>query len=152
MNENALIWKVIRGELDVPRAAAALGWTFVGYFDETKEAHVLFANGGDFTNAMGYVQGGILSAMLDDAMGPALYLQIAPDTVAVTIESKTSYLRPARPGKIAGVGKVEHMTASVAFTSGVLRDSEDNVIATATATFFIKKGDVAVGPVIPATQ
>lgn len=84
---------------------------------------------------MGNVQGGFLSAMLDDCMGPAIYATLPANRIAVTVESKTSFVNPARPGRIIGWGEVEHSKGSIAFTRGWLTDPAGKVLATASATF-----------------
>ena len=66
--------------------------------------------------------GGFLSAMLDDCMGPAIYATLPANRIAVTVESKTSFVNPARPGRIIGWGEVEHSKGSIAFTRGWLTD------------------------------
>ena len=41
---------------------------------------------------------GSLAAMLDDAMGPALFTLLGADQFAPTIEIKVNFLRPTRAG------------------------------------------------------
>jgi uncharacterized protein (TIGR00369 family) len=139
MNPDALFWKVINGELPLPQAAKTLGWSFVRYDEKEKVAHIEYNTSGAFTNPMGNIQGGILSAMLDDCMGPAVYVNIPPSKFAVTIESKTLFLSPASPGKIIGTGKIEHMKGSMCFTSGQLLDERGKILATSTAIFKISQ-------------
>ncbi|WP_149195163.1 PaaI family thioesterase [Luteimonas suaedae] len=134
MNKEALFWKIISGEFPLPSAATMMGWKFIRYVEETQEIHVEFDAKAAFTNPLGKIQGGMLSAMLDDSMGPALYLELPPNRLAVTIESKTSFVSPAVPGKIMGIGKLEHLKGLIGFTSGRLLDEHGEVLATATAT------------------
>ncbi|MFJ4542581.1 PaaI family thioesterase [Pseudomonas sp. P1.31] len=137
MNTDALFWKVINGELPTPDAAKLLGWTFIDYDEEKSEAHIVFEASASLTNLMGNIQGGMLAAMLDDCMGPALYACLAANQIAVTVESKTNYINPALPGRIFGTGRIEHLKREICFTSGQLSDASGNVLATATATFRI---------------
>ena len=85
-------------------------------------------------NPAGVVQGGFLTAMLDETMGPAALAQLGPGHFIPTLELKTSFLRPAGPGRLVADGSVVHMGKSVAFLEGSLADEEGNVVATATAT------------------
>ncbi|MGX5057057.1 PaaI family thioesterase [Enterobacter asburiae] len=139
MNRNAVFWRVVSGELPLPPAAKTLGWQFVRYDESSGEIHVAYSAEAALTNPLGNVQGGILSAMLDDCMGPAIYATLPPNKIAVTIETKTLFIRPASPGKILGTGKIEHIKGNLCFTSGQLSDANGRVLATATAIFRIGK-------------
>ncbi len=83
---------------------------------------------------MGSVQGGSLAAMLDATLGPALVATLPDGEVAPTLELKVSFLRPASPGQITGIGRVVPRGGSIAFLAGELRDQAGEVPATATAT------------------
>jgi molybdopterin converting factor subunit 1 len=92
-----------------------------------------------FLNPGGVVQGGFITAMLDDTMGPAAVAQLGPGYFAPTLELKVNFLRPVGPGRLVADGRVVHMGRSVAFLEGSLADEEGNVVATATATARIVK-------------
>jgi molybdopterin converting factor subunit 1 len=92
-----------------------------------------------FLNPAGVVQGGFITAMLDDTMGPAAVSQLGPGHFAPTLELKVSFLRPAGPGRLVADGRVVHMGRSIAFLEGSLADEEGNVVATATATARVVK-------------
>jgi uncharacterized protein (TIGR00369 family) len=87
-----------------------------------------------FTNPIGNVQGGLLAAMLDDTLGPALATTFAAHEFAPTLELKVSFVRPARPGTMIGTGWVVHRGGSVAFLQGELHDAKGELLATASAT------------------
>jgi uncharacterized protein (TIGR00369 family) len=72
--------------------------------------------------------------MLDDTMGPAAAAMLGGDAFCQTLELKTSFLRPARVGKLVGEGRVVHRGRDVVFVEGRLLDPEGRVVATATAT------------------
>jgi molybdopterin converting factor subunit 1 len=88
----------------------------------------------EMLNPAGLVQGGFVTAMLDEAMGCAAIAQLGPGHTIPTLELNVSFLKPARPGRLVADGRVVQMGKSVAFLAGELRDDEDNLIATATAT------------------
>jgi molybdopterin converting factor subunit 1 len=92
-----------------------------------------------FLNPAGVVQGGFITAMLDDTMGPAAVAQLGAGHFAPTLELKVSFLRPVGPGRLIGDGRVVHMGKSVAFLEGSLTDDDGNVVATATATARVVK-------------
>jgi uncharacterized protein (TIGR00369 family) len=101
---------------------------------ERGEIEVFFTTQDRFTNPVGNVQGGFLAAMLDDTLGPALVATLPADEFAVTLELNVSFLRPAKPGRITGTGRVVHRGGSIAFLAGELRNDRGDVLATATAT------------------
>ena len=92
-----------------------------------------------FLNPAGVVQGGFITAMLDETMGPAALAQLGPGYFVPTLELKVSFLRPVGPGPLVADGRVVHMGRSVAFLEGSLADEEGNVVATATATARVVK-------------
>lgn len=94
-----------------------------------------------FLNPAGVVQGGFITAMLDDTMGPAVIAQLGPGHFAPTLELKVSFLRPVGPGRLVADGRVVHLGRSVAFLEGSLADDQGNVVATATATARVVKLD-----------
>jgi uncharacterized protein (TIGR00369 family) len=127
-------WDFLAGRAAAPPAAALLGWSLVAIDPDAGTIEVAFDAHEGFTNSMGVVQGGFLAAMLDDTLGPALVATLEPDQFAPTIELKVNFLRPARPGRLVGTGRVVHRGGTIAFLEGDLRDVEGAVIATATAT------------------
>jgi uncharacterized protein (TIGR00369 family) len=63
---------------------------------------------------------------------------VAPDMGVVTIEMKTSFMRPAKVAsgqKLTGQGQLLHRTRSMAFTEGRIYDAEGQLCAHATGTF-----------------
>jgi uncharacterized protein (TIGR00369 family) len=127
-------WDFLAGRSPAPPAAAALGWKLSSIAPEHGEIEVFFAAHEGFTNPVGKVQGGFLTAMLDDTMGPALVATLPDGEFAVTLELKVNFLRPADPGRITGTGRVVHRGGSIAFLAGELRDDDGEMLATGTAT------------------
>jgi uncharacterized protein (TIGR00369 family) len=127
-------WDVMEGRAPAPPAAVTLGWELVAVDPEAGTIEVAFAATEAFLNPMGNVQGGFLAAMLDDTLGPALVATLEPDRFAPTLELKVSFLRPARPGRLVGRGRVVHRGGTIAFLEGSLADAGGDVVATATAT------------------
>lgn len=127
-------WDFVAGRSPAPPVAATLGWKLSSIAPERGEIEVFFTAHEGFTNPIGKVQGGFLTAMLDDTMGPALVATLPDGEFAVTLELKVNFLRPAVPGRITGTGRVVHRGGSIAFLAGELRDDGGEVLATATAT------------------
>ena len=87
-----------------------------------------------FTNPAGNVLGAFLAAMLFDTVGPALLATLEPDQFQSTLQLNVSFLRPVRPGRVVGRGRVVHRDGDLAFLEASLADADGAVIATATAT------------------
>ncbi len=106
---------------------------------ENGEAEVTLTVDADrHTNSFGVAHGGLLMTLLDVAMAKAarsLY-QHLPDggPGAVTVEMKTSFLRPG-VGAIRALGSVLHHTPATVFTEGKVLDEKGRLCAHATATF-----------------
>jgi len=120
------------GMVETPPAAALLGWE--GLTLEPGHVRVRYTARPEFGNPQGAIQGGFLAAMLDDAMGPALFTTLSSEDFAPTIEMKVSFFRPARPGPLIAEGRVVHQTRSLAFLEGTLATEDGDLVATATAT------------------
>ncbi len=87
-----------------------------------------------FLNPAGVVQGGFITAMLDESMGPAALSAIGPGFMVPTLELKVSFLRPVRPGRLVAEARVVHRGRSVVFLESALFDEQNERLATATAT------------------
>jgi uncharacterized protein (TIGR00369 family) len=98
---------------------------------------VAFTGSDQFLNPVGVIQGGFLTAMLDDTLGPALVATLGPDQFALTTDLHVQFLRPARPGRLTGRGRVVRRGKDVAFLAGELHDDSGQVVAAATATALI---------------
>jgi uncharacterized protein (TIGR00369 family) len=127
-------WDAVAGRVPPPPAARTLGWNLEEIDAEAGTVRVSFDARPEFANPVGAIQGGFLAAMLDDTMGPALVATLEPDQFAPTLELKVSFLRPARPGRLVGTGRVVHKGGSIAFLAGELADESGQVLATASAT------------------
>jgi len=85
-------------------------------------------------NALGVAHGGVLMAMLDIAMAVAAKSADTQGRGVVTVEMKTSFLRPAR-GEIRALGWCDHQSSTMAFCHAEVRDSHDRLLAQAMGTF-----------------
>ncbi|GAB1515289.1 PaaI family thioesterase [Actinophytocola sp. KF-1] len=123
----------------MPRATTTLGWSLIDADTERGEIEVSFEATEDFLNPAGTVQGGFLTAMLDDTMGPALAATLDPGQYGTTIELKVSFLRPAKPGRLVGRGRIVHRGGTIAFLAGELLDESGQVVAVGSSTTRILK-------------
>ena len=88
----------------------------------------------EFCNLMGTVQGGMLTAMLDLAMAFAVLCTLDDGHVVPSLELKTSFLAPVRPGVIIGEGMLLRKGRTIAFMQARLIDTRGALLATASAT------------------
>lgn len=149
LERTGAFWDAMAGRIPMPPAAVTLGWELSSVTPERGEIEVLFTATTAFTNPTGAVQGGFLAAMLDDTLGPALAATLPPTAFAPTLELKVNYLRPARPGRLVGRGRVVHRGGTIAFLSGELCDESGTVLATATATARIVQSALPPRPAGP---
>jgi uncharacterized protein (TIGR00369 family) len=138
-------WEFLEGRRPAPQAAATLGWELSWVAPERGEIEVFFDARDGFTNPMGNVQGGFLAAMLDDTLGPALVATLGPGQFAPTTDLHVQFLRPARPGRLTGRGRVVRRGRDVAFLAGELVDESGQIVAVATATAQIRAMRLSAG-------
>jgi uncharacterized protein (TIGR00369 family) len=117
-----------------PPSSKLLGWHLLDARPSDGWIRIGFEGRKDFCNPAGFVQGGILSAMLDDTMGPAVFVMTEGKLFTATITMTVNFLAPARPGPITGEAKVTQLGKTVAFMEGRLMDAQGTVLATATSS------------------
>jgi uncharacterized protein (TIGR00369 family) len=87
-------------------------------------------------NSFAVTHGGACMTLLDVTLAVAAR-SVQKDMGVVTIEMKTSFMRPA-PGdgsKLTARGRLMHRTATLAFTEATLYDAKGQACAHATGTF-----------------
>jgi uncharacterized protein (TIGR00369 family) len=126
-------WDAIEGRAPMPRAAATLGFEFVHADVEAGTIELAFTATDDFTNPSGNVLGAFVAAMLYDVVGPALLATLEPDEFQSTLQLGVSFLRPVRPGRLVGRGRVVRREGDTAFLEASLLEPDGSTIATATA-------------------
>ena len=132
-------WDMLAGRVPLPPAAELLGWELVDIDPERGTIEMAFEAGERFLNPIGVVQGGFLAAMLDDTLGPALVATLPEGRFAPTLDLHVQFLRPARPGRLVGRGRVVKRGADIAFLAGELVGPDGKEVATATATARIQR-------------
>jgi uncharacterized protein (TIGR00369 family) len=138
MSREGSFWDVMEGRAPLPPAAALLGWELVSIDPDAGTIEVAYRADERFLNPVGVIQGGFLTAMLDEAMGPALVASLDPGLFALTTDLHVQFVRPARPGRLTGRGRVTGRTRSMGFLAGELLDESGQVVAAATATVQIR--------------
>ena len=88
-------------------------------------------------NSFAVTHGGVLMTLLDITMASAAR-SVCPELGVVTIEMKTSFMRPAMQsdnGPLLAKGELMHRTATMAFTQATVFDARGHACAHATGTF-----------------
>jgi uncharacterized protein (TIGR00369 family) len=117
-----------------PPAAELLGWKLLACDREQGWARLSFEGRAEFANPTGYVQGGYLAAMLDEAMGSALIVATDGGFISTTISMSTDFIRPAPIGRIVAEARVTSLGRSLAFLEASLTGADGKRLARATAS------------------
>jgi uncharacterized protein (TIGR00369 family) len=94
-------------------------------------------------NPIGMVHGGVLTTLLDSAMGCAVHAMLPAGTGYTTLELKTNFLRrvTTETGRLRCEGTVIHLGRTIATAEGRVMDQSGRLVAHATTTCLV------VGPV-----
>ena len=101
---------------------------------ESNRVKMAFNTTETICNKWGGIQGGMVAAMLDDAMAIAVGLSLEWGQISPTLEMKTSFVAAARPGRILAEGWVVRRGRSVAFAEAELRAEDGTLLATGSST------------------
>lgn len=93
----------------------------------------------DMLNGVGWLQGGILVALADEAMALAIYPMLAPGEGIATISESTSFVKGTREGVIYAGGTVLKKGRRVAFAEGEvwMENGEKILLSRTTAAFAV---------------
>ena len=123
---------ILRGEAPPPPVAELLGIRLVSVDDgecvfemEARPEHA---------NPMGTVQGGVICALADAAMGLAYASLLDEGESFTTLELKANYLRAVTDGTLVATGRVVHAGRTIGLTTCDVVDGDGRKIAHATST------------------
>jgi len=93
----------------------------------------------DMYNGMGWLQGGMFTALADEAMALALYPVLSRNEGIATISESTSFIKGAREGVLIAEGRVIKKGRRIAFAEGDVRadDLEKTLLARTSAAFAV---------------
>jgi uncharacterized protein (TIGR00369 family) len=120
--------------LATPPCSKLLGWHLLDARPDEGWIRIGFEGKPEFCNPAGFIQGGMLSAMLDDTMGPAVFVMTDGTLYTATITMTVNFLTPAKPGPIIGEARVTQLGKTVAFVEGRLMAEDGAVLATASTS------------------
>ncbi|MEJ1126423.1 PaaI family thioesterase [Variovorax beijingensis] len=122
------------GRAPHPPVAVLLGWHTLEFDSENGYIRGEMLAREEFLNPAGVLQGGMMCAMLDNAAGLAVMCTLGPGQMAPTLEIKSNFMRPGKPGKFIGEGWIRSQAAGVCFVEARLTTEAGQLVATASAT------------------
>ncbi|MEZ0122988.1 MAG: PaaI family thioesterase [Candidatus Reddybacter sp.] len=129
------IWDILRGAAPLAPCSKLLGMTVIEIAPQGGRMKFQYQPTAAMCNPMGFVQGGFVTAMLDDVMAPTLLSTCTPDTSIPTLEIKTTFIKGLKPGSVIAEGWIVKKTRSVAFMAAEITATDGELLATASATF-----------------
>jgi uncharacterized protein (TIGR00369 family) len=125
---------IYEGRAPHPPVAILLGWKTLAFDSEKGFIRGEMLAREEFLNPAGVLQGGMMCAMLDNAAGLAVMCALGPGQIAPTLEIKSNFMRPGKPGKFIGEGWIRSQAAGVCFVEASLTSEAGQLVATASAT------------------
>ncbi|MEM0985638.1 MAG: PaaI family thioesterase [Pseudomonadota bacterium] len=123
-----------QGSKKRPPCSDTLGMRLTGVNQTNQALTMAFEVSPSFSNPTGAIQGGFISAMLDEAMSTCVIIASNVTMTAPTLELKTSFLRPLFPGPARVEARILKMGKSAAFMEAECFDPDGKLVAKATAT------------------
>ena len=128
---------VLKGTAPRPPISVLLGWDFVARDDAAGVLTLRLPPRPEFGNPVGFIHGGIVTAMMDECMSGAMNLQLPDDLVLPTIDLTVRFIRPALMVPHTGIGRVLNRGQRVGHMSGELLDPDGRLVASASASCMI---------------
>jgi len=88
-------------------------------------------------NRRGVAHGGVITSLLDSALGAAVIAAIPKEWWCATTSLTTQFLGGAGTGLLTATGRVLRRSRNVAFAGGEVRDAADRLVATAIGTWHL---------------
>jgi uncharacterized protein (TIGR00369 family) len=106
---------------------------------ERGEGHARYSLdiGPDHLNRRGVAHGGVVSALLDMALGTAVVAAIAPEEWCGTLMLTVQFREPVFPGAVTAEGRMARRGRTAAFAEGEVRDARGRLLATAEGVWTI---------------
>ncbi|WP_076997778.1 PaaI family thioesterase [Variovorax sp. KK3] len=111
---------------------------------EGGESEIEYTPKPEHLNTFDVTHGGACMTLLDITMAAAAR-SLTPEIGVVTIEMKTSFMRPS-VGPLHARGRLMDRTATLAFTEATIYDEKGQACAHATGTFKYVKHRLPIGP------
>jgi uncharacterized protein (TIGR00369 family) len=133
MDEGGFFAKIVKGDLPQAPITRLLGWKFLEFDASQQVIKVEMQARPEFINPVGFIHGGMLAAMLDETLSPALAATLGPGEFAPTLEIKVNFITPAKVRSSAGYGSGRE-SRPFNLRLGGAHDEHGNLLAIAMAT------------------
>lgn len=138
---------LLRDVFPVPaRSSVSLGFELLELDAKAMTTRVRFDGRADFTNPAGYIQGGYLVAMMDDAIGMLATVKAGTAKFPSTVDLHTHFLRPVRVGAIEVAARLRNIGRAMIFAEADLFDARGKEAARATASLTLNPVKAPVTP------
>lgn len=130
-----------RGEVTLPPVTTHLGGRIEAVDVEAGTLTSRYEAVPTFANPAGQVQGGMLSAMLDDVTAFLVTATLGEGEHCATLNLNVSFLRPARSGELLGQARIVRRGRDICHVQGeLLQDGRQVASAVATCMVARSKG------------
>lgn len=124
----------------IPRATMAETVGIEGLEVEKGRALMRARADGRHLNPMGGVHGGFAATVLDSVTGCAVHSMLEPGVGYGTVDLSVKMMRPVpRDQDLVAEARVTHISRSLGIAEGTLRAADGTLLASASATCFIKQ-------------
>lgn len=137
------------GEMVMPAASKTLGWRLIELDKKAGHIKLGFDGKAEFANPAGIIQGGMLAAMIDDAMASCIIAHYDTRKMPSTIDLHVHYLRPVRIGPITVEARLSEKGRSVVFVEADLFESRGKRAARASASCALIDMDLGAAKAAP---
>ena len=104
------------------------------------EAHAIYRARKNMCHSGNIVQGGFITGWLDAVMALACMCKVGADTLVLSLEIKTTFIKKISHEQVVAIGNVIKTGKTIAFLEGKIVDTENNILAKGTQTVkLIKK-------------
>ncbi len=124
-----------------PPCNRLLGFALLDHDSDRGWVKIGFEGRPEFLNPIGRVQGGILGAMLDNAMSAAVTLKSGGSLIPVSIDMNLSFIAAAEPGPLIGEGEVVRLGRSVGFVEAQISSPDDRLLVRSTGSVMLLPAD-----------
>ncbi len=128
------------GGVPMPPSAIMMGWRLISLDAEGGEMEVGFEGKPEFRNPAGYIQGGIIAAMMDETMGPLVVVHTGGRKYPSTIDLHTHYLRPVPVGPVSVKARVVRLGRQIVFLEAELFERSGKLAARASPSAALVEG------------
>lgn len=123
----------------IPPIGRLLGARFESHDPVAGVLRVSFPTKPEYANPGGAVMGGVVTAFLDDCMGPLVVAAAGGERFPVTLDLHTTYFKPVPIGPRALVeARIDRLGGSAVFTSAQIAADGGDVLARAVQTAMLR--------------